>query len=104
MDHFNTVQELLDWNKTPEHTPNKQLTETTDTKARRIVSSVNSNQDPDLTLEVARYLLGSLVSWHTKALNSKRLEKADDVYIWAYDLAKLNSALDVLKDIQSANE
>lgn len=102
METFKTVQDLLNWNQaqvSSQTHPNKNLE--INKVAKEIANSINSKKDPDLTLEVAKYLLGSLVIWHKRTLDIRREQQADDIHIWAYDYAKLNSALEVLADIQS---
>ena len=105
---FNTVQDLINWNKTDTQPVADKVPFpaewSRDQVAKNIVKEINDMKDPDLTLKVAKYLLGSLVVWHNRALDIKRQENADDVYIWAYDYAKLNSALEVLHDVQSSED
>lgn len=105
---FNTVQDLIKWNETDTQPVADKVPFpakwSRDQVAQNIVKEINERKDPDLTLEVAKYLLGSLVVWHKRALDIKREERADDVYIWAYDYAKLNSALEVLQDVESSED
>lgn len=101
--NFDTVQDLLSWNSTEEMPPKQPLPienkDYRDLMAKNLAKNINDKKDPDLSLEVAKYLLGSLVSWHKKVLDVKRQEKTGDAYVWAYDLAKLNAALEVLNDV-----
>lgn len=109
MDSFNTVQDLLNWNANETKPAADEVTfppsaDRRDVRAKQIAKEINDNKDADLTLEVAKYLLGSLVVWHKNALAAKRQSNSDDVYLWAYDYAKLNSALEVLQDVQPSED
>lgn len=103
MDDFKTVQDLLQWNQSQVHKTSPTVNYG-NLKAEEIAKVITSQKDPALALEVAKYLIGSLVTYHKHAVDAKRKTNADDVYVWAYDYAQLNSALTILHAVESPED
>ncbi|AEC53111.1 hypothetical protein SCRM01_165c [Synechococcus phage S-CRM01] len=104
MQEFNTVDDLLKWNSTPPPQPKPLEKLTAQERAKVIAKEVNRVNEPDLNLHLARYLIGSLVSYHKRVVDMKREMEAPDTYIWTYDYANLNSALRCLEDVTGTIE
>ena len=100
MDDFSTVQDLLRWNQNNENV-NPLLEATPTSKAAAFAREILKTHDSAIALETVKFLLSSLVSYHKKVVDLKREQGADDVYVWAYDYAQLNSALTIVHGVEA---
>ena len=96
-----TVQELLNRQPMPEEAPETTLDALTKKQQKKVAKVVSYllDKDPCIGLEVTKVILYKLATLHRNMVDDKT-EKGDDCRTWVYDLARIDSAIDDLRDVR----